>query len=135
MNCNLYLALQIGWTRIVCKINIPSYREEMHLHSAICCLSSIFWKMNKFRALLNFFFQLITQLLHKLYTCCKLCYFEILYLNQYSFFFVLKNSPYWFHVAERPLLQNFNSCSSAWNLLCILFFSDSVDVKCSNNSQ
>lgn len=42
MNCNLYLALQIGWTRIVCRINIQSYREEMHLHSAICCLSSIF---------------------------------------------------------------------------------------------
>lgn len=80
----------------------------MHLHSAICHLSSLFWKMDKLRAPLNFFFQLITQLLHKLYTCCKLCYFEILYLNQFSFLYV-ENSLCWFHVAQRPLLQNFNS--------------------------
>lgn len=82
------------------------------------------------------FFQLITQLLHKLYTCCTLCYFEILYLNLFSFLYVEKLSIL-FHGAERPLLQNFNSIHEIHlEIYCIFsIFTDPVGSQCTNNPQ
>lgn len=115
VSCNLYLALQIGSTRIVCKINIQSRREEMHLHSAICHLSSIFWKMDKLRVLLHFFsinYPITSQ---------------IIYLLQVVLFWDIIFKPIFFLVCWKTLYTDFMWLNTPFCKILIQFMKFSLE--------
>lgn len=127
MNCNLYLALQSGWTRIVCKIIIQNHGDAFifcHMPSELqfmkdgqaSCTAQLLFSIN---------YPITSQIIYLLQVVLFWDIFKPL------FFYMLKNFLYWFHVAERPLLQDFNSFHEEFIVYSL--FSDSVDVECYNN--